>query len=57
MKHLISQGLLLFSEIGVIVVMLIIIAKERKKRKEVQKKNKRLTRNSTAPKAQTLYLD
>jgi hypothetical protein len=57
MKHLISQGLLLFSEIGVIVVMLIIIAKERKKRKEEQKKNKRLTRNSTAPKAQTLYLD
>jgi hypothetical protein len=57
MKHLISQGLLLFAEIGVIVVMLIIIAKERKKRKEEAKKNKRPARHSTAPQTQTLYLD
>ncbi len=57
MKHLISQGLLLFSEIGVIVVMLIIIVKERKKRKEEEKKIKRPARNSAAPKTQTLYLD
>jgi hypothetical protein len=57
MKHLISQGLLLFSEIGVIVVMLIIIARERKKRKEQEKKDNRPARNSAAPKTQTLYLD
>lgn len=57
MKHLIAQGLLLFSEIGVIVVMLIIIARERKKRKEEAKKNKRPAGHSTAPRTQTLYLD
>ena len=57
MKHLISQGLLLLSEIGVIVVMLIIIVKERKKRKENEKKNKHPLRNSTAQTSQTLYLD
>ncbi len=57
MKHLISQGLLLLSEIGVIVVMLIIIAKERKKRKVNEKKNKRPERSSAVPKTQTLYLD
>jgi hypothetical protein len=57
MKHLISQGLLLLSEIGVIVVMLIIIAKERKKRKEKANKNRRPLRNSSAQTSQTLYLD
>ena len=57
MKHLISQGLLLLAEIGVIVVMLIIIVKERKKRKLEDKKNKRPAHNSAAPKTQTLYLD
>jgi hypothetical protein len=57
MKHLISQGLLLLSEIGVIVVMLIIIVRERKKRKESEKKNTRPVRNSAVPKTQTLYLD
>ena len=57
MEHLISQGLLLFSEIGVIVVMLIIIVKERKKRKEEEKKIKRPARNRATSKTQTLYLD
>ena len=57
MKHLISQGLLLFAEIGVIVVMLIIIVKERKKRKQEEKKNRRTARNSAVPETQTLYLD
>lgn len=57
MKHLISQGLLLIAEIGVIVVMLIIITRERKKRKESEKKNKRTVRNSATPTTQTLYLD
>lgn len=57
MKQFISQGLLLLSEIGVIIVMLIIIAKERKKRKEVGKKNKRSMRNSVLQRSQTLYLD
>ncbi|MGD2100150.1 MAG: hypothetical protein PVG35_21460 [Desulfobacterales bacterium] len=57
MKHLISQGLLLFSEIGVIVVMLIIISRERKKRKAEEKKNKRPARNSASHNTQTLYLD
>ncbi|MGD8991502.1 MAG: hypothetical protein PVI00_08620 [Desulfobacterales bacterium] len=56
MKHLISQGLLLLSEIGVVVVMLIIIVKERNKRKK-EKKIRRPARNSAAPKTQTLYLD
>ncbi len=41
MKELISQGLLLLAEIGVIVVMLIIIVRERKKVKEREKKNRR----------------
>jgi putative copper export protein len=45
MKELISQGLLLLAEIGVIVVMLIIIAKERRKIKEREKKNTRSLRN------------
>jgi len=57
MKDLISQGLLLFSEIGVIVVMLIIITRERKKRKAEEKKNKRPAHHSTVPETQTLYLD
>ena len=57
MKELISQGLLLLAEIGVIVVMLIIIVKERKKTKEMEKKNTRSLRNSAVPKSQTLYLD
>ena len=57
MKQLISQGLLLLSEIGVIVVMLIIIVRERKKRKENEKKNKRPVRNGAVPNTQTLYLD
>ncbi|MCK4985795.1 MAG: hypothetical protein KAS40_09770 [Desulfobacterales bacterium] len=57
MKELISQGLLLLAEIGVIVVMLIIIAKERRKIKEREKKNTRSLRNSAVPKSQTLYLD
>ncbi|MBW2468793.1 MAG: hypothetical protein PVF09_00260 [Desulfobacterales bacterium] len=57
MKHLISQGLLLFSEIGVIVVMFIIIARERKKRKAEEKRIKRSAQHSAAPKTQTLYLD
>jgi hypothetical protein len=56
MKHLISQGLLLLSEIGVVVVMLIIIVKERNKRKK-EKKIRLPARNSAAPKTQTLYLD
>jgi hypothetical protein len=57
MKHLVSEGLLLLSEIGVIVVMLIIISRERKKRKEEKKKNKLPLRKSAVPKSQTLYLD
>lgn len=57
MKDLISQSLLLVSEIGVIVVMLIILVRERKKRKGKEKKNKRSVRNSALPKTQTLYLD
>ena len=57
MKELISQGLLLLAEIGVIVVMLIIIAKERRTIKEREKKNTRSLRNSAVPKSQTLYLD
>ena len=56
MKHLICEGFLLLSEIGVIVVMLIIIVRERNKRKQ-EKKIKRPARNSAAPKTQTLYLD
>lgn len=57
MKDLISQSLLLVSEIGVIVVMLIILVRERKKRKENERKNKRSVRNSALPKTKTLYLD
>ena len=57
MKHLVSEGLLLLSEIGVIVVMLIIISRERKKRKEEKKKNKLPLQKSAVPKSQTLYLD
>jgi hypothetical protein len=57
MKHLISEGLLLLSEIGVVVVMLIIISRERKKRKEEEKKNKLPLRKSAVPQSQTLYLD
>ncbi len=57
MQELISQSLLLVSEIGVVVVMLIILVKERKKRKGKEKKNKRSVRNSAIPKTQTLYLD
>ena len=57
MKHLISEGLLLLSEIGVIVVMLIIIGKERKRRKAEEKKNRLPLRKSAVPKSQTLYLD
>jgi len=57
MKELISQGLLLLAEIGVIVVMLIIIIRERKKVKERQKKNKRSFRNSSVAKSEVVYLD
>lgn len=57
MKELISQGLLLLAEIGVIVVMLIIIVKERKKIKETEKKNKRSLKNSAIAKSEVLYLD
>lgn len=57
MKHLISEGLLLLSEIGVVVVMLIIINRERKKRKEEERKNKSSLRKSAVPQSQTLYLD
>ena len=57
MKYLISEGLLLLAEIGVIVVMLLIISRERKKRKEEEKKNKLSLRKSAIPKSQTLYLD
>jgi len=57
MKELISQGLLLLAEIGVIVVMLIIIARERKKVKEREKKNKRLLRNGSVAKSEVVYLD
>ncbi|MEJ2220628.1 MAG: hypothetical protein P8X80_07420 [Desulfobacterales bacterium] len=57
MQELISQGLLLLAEIGVIVVMLIIIARERKKAKEREKKNKRSLRNSSVTKSEVVYLD
>ncbi len=57
MQELISQGLLLLAEIGVIVVMLIIIARERKKVKEREKKNKRSLRNSSVAKSEVVYLD
>jgi hypothetical protein len=57
MKELISQGLLLLAEIGVIIVMLIIIVKERKKVKEKEHKNKRSLRNSTVTKSEVVYLD
>ena len=57
MKHLICEGFLLLSEIGVIVVMLIIISRERKKRKEEEKKNKLSLPKNAVPKSQTLYLD
>lgn len=57
MKELISQGLLLLAEIGVIVVMLIIIVRERKKVKEREKKNKHTLRNNALPKSEVLYLD
>lgn len=57
MKELISQGLLLLAEIGVIVVMLIIIVKERKKAKEQKQKNKRSLRNSAVPESEVVYLD
>lgn len=57
MKELISQGLLLLAEIGVIVVMLIIIVKERKKAKEKEQKNKRSLRNSAVPESEVVYLD
>jgi hypothetical protein len=57
MKELISQGLLLLAEIGVIVVMLIIIARERKKVKEREKQNKRSLRNSSVAKSEVVYLD
>jgi hypothetical protein len=57
MKELISQGLLLLAEIGVIVVMLIIIVRERKKVKERQKKNKRPLRNSAIAESEVVYLD
>ena len=57
MQELISQGLLLLAEIGVIVVMLIIIARERKKVKEREKKNKRSLRNSSVTKSEVVYLD
>ena len=57
MKQLISQGLFLLSEIGVIVVMLIIIARERKKRKATHRQNRRPMQNSALQKSKTLYLD
>jgi DNA polymerase elongation subunit (family B) len=57
MKQLISQGLLLLAEIGVIVVMLIIIVRERKKIKERQKKNKRPLRNRAVAESEVVYLD
>ena len=57
MKELISQGLLLLAEIGVIVVMLIIIARERKKVKEREKKNQRSLKNGTIAKSEVVYLD
>jgi hypothetical protein len=57
MKELISQGLLLLAEIGVIIVMLIIIVRERKKVKEKEQKNKRSLRNSAVPKSEVVYLD
>ena len=57
MQELISQGLLLLAEIGVIVVMLIIIARERKKEKEREKKNRRSLRNSSVTKSEVVYLD
>jgi hypothetical protein len=57
MKELISQGLLLLAEIGVIVVMLIIIVRERKKVKERQKKNKRPLRNNAIAESEVVYLD
>ena len=57
MKELISQGLLLLAEIGVIIVMLIIIVKERKKVKEREHKNKNSLRNSTVTKSEVVYLD
>lgn len=61
MKELISQGLLLLAEIGVVVVMLIIIVRERQKlkenEKEKEKQNRRPYTNSAAPQSQTLYLD
>ena len=57
MKELISQGLLLLAEIGVIVVMLIIIAKERKKVREREKKNKRSLKNGAIAKSEVVYLD
>ena len=57
MKELISQGLLLLAEIGVIVVMLIIIARERKKVKEREKKNKRSLKNGAISKSEVVYLD
>ena len=57
MKELISQGLLLLAEIGVIVVMLIIIARERKKVKEREKKNRRSLKNGTITKSEVVYLD
>lgn len=57
MKDLISQGLLLLAEIGVIVVMLIIIVRERKKAKETEKKNKRPMKNSAVAQSEVVYLD
>jgi hypothetical protein len=57
MKELISQGLLLLAEIGVIAVMLIIIAKERKKVREQKKKNKGSARNGAIAKSEVVYLD
>ena len=57
MKELISQGLLLLAEIGVIVVMLIIIVRERKKVKEREKKNKRSLKNGAIAKSEVVYLD
>ena len=57
MKELISQGLLLLAEIGVIVVMLIIIARERKKVKEREKKSKRPLKNGAIAKSEVVYLD
>jgi hypothetical protein len=57
MKDLISQGLLLLAEIGVIVVMLIIIVRERKKGKEKENKNRRPMRNTAAAQSEVVYLD